>query len=333
MVKKKNKNEIIKRQTKAKVKAKKKRQARLNSQPVHFIERPAISDIVAPKGFVTIAASQAIMEYAKPLMGKDSTDINDLNAKLELASSLWNLSISKQKDDQQEYLRWMEKVKTSAANVLKVDEQERDRIIHEMIERYSYLFPEDIQPAPSSMFMYMRKDLSYLIVPFDYNRIKFKVKETIPPDAEDRKLVHKIKELDGHILKGSDYDKYEKLSFSVEDDCQKLFERWLIAKGLEGKPTEYSSCLSLYITFIYRYVHDEPVLLKAVPEGYIIEFFEDFLLRKVICKPFEFLYWPPALKLFYKFLIEKGYMENEFILGMLDAIEPHFLKILQKRYN
>jgi len=181
--------------------------------------------------------------------------------------------------------------------------------------------------------MYMRKDASYLITPFDYNRIKFKVKETIPPDDEDHKLVEMIKELDEHILKGSDYDKYENLSFSVEDDCQKLFEKWLIAKGLEEEPNKYPACLSLYITFIYRYMHDEPVLLKAVPEVYIIEFFEDFLLRKVICKPFEYLYWPPALKLFYKFLLEKGYMENEFILGMLDAIEPHLMKILQKRYD
>lgn len=332
-MKKKNRNEIIKRQSKAKEKAKKKRQSRLNSQPVQFIERPAISDVVAPKGFVTIAASQAIMEYAKPLMDKGAIDINDLNAKLELASSLWNLSISKQKDDQQEYRRWMEKVKTSAATVLKVDEGERDRIIQEMIERYSYLFPEDIQPEPSSMFMYMRKDVSYLVAPFDYSRIKFKVKETIPPDEEDRRLIDKIKQLDEHIMKGSNYDQYEDLSFSVEDDCQKLFEKWLVAKGLEEKPNEYSNCLSLYITFIYRYMHDEPTVLKAVPKECIIEFFGDFLLRKLSCKPFEYLYWPPALKLFYRFLFEKGYLENEIILGMLDVIEPHFLKILQKRYN
>ncbi|MCX5906010.1 MAG: hypothetical protein NTY64_02165, partial [Deltaproteobacteria bacterium] len=115
-----------------------------------------------------------------------------------------------------------------------------------------------------------------------------------------------------------------------------LFKKWLMAKGFEDNPEEYSHCLDIYLTFIYRYLHDDLVLLKSVPDQYIIEFFEDFLLRKVMCKPFEYLFWHPALKLFYRFLNEKGYMpmnDTAAVLEKLDLIEPHFLEILQKRYH
>lgn len=83
-------------------------------------------------------------------------------------------------------------------------------------------------------------------------------------------------------------------------------------------------------------MHDDLVLLRFVPAEYLIEFFDDFLFRKVFCEPFEYTYWPPALKLFYRFLGEKGYTslpETAHMTGALDAISPHFLEILQERYR
>ena len=65
---KKNKKEIVKRQAKIKEKARKKRQIRLVKPPPRFMERPPISQMEAPKGFIAISSSQALMEYAKPLM-------------------------------------------------------------------------------------------------------------------------------------------------------------------------------------------------------------------------------------------------------------------------
>jgi hypothetical protein len=329
----KNKNEMAKRQAKAKEKAKKKRQVRMGKSPVQLIERPPLMEMDVPKGFMTVSFSQAMVEYAKPLMDKGVKDINDLNKTMELVSTLWNLSISNQKKDHNEYQRWIEKAKTSAKNILDLDGEERDLFINEMVKRQAHLFPADVQPTPPSMFMYMRKEVSYLIAPFDYGRIKFKVGKEIPPDEEDLRLIGKIEELDRHMVKGSDYDEYEKLSLSIEDECPKLFEKWLIAKGFEDIPNKYSSCLDIYIIFIYRYMHDDTVLLKSVPDRYLFEFFEDFLLRKVVCEPFEFLYWPPSLKLFYQYLAEKGYTKDAAIIGKLDAMEPHFLEILQKRHN
>jgi len=153
----KNKNEIVKRQAKNREKSRNKRQARLVKPPLRMIERPPISQMAAPKGFLTVSSSQAMMEFAKPLMEKSAENLDELNRRMELASSLWNLAISRQKDEQQEYSRWLERAKASVKKVLNLDGAERDRYIAEMIERQAHLFPEEVQPAPPSMFMYTRK--------------------------------------------------------------------------------------------------------------------------------------------------------------------------------
>lgn len=333
---KKNKKEIAKRQSKAKERAKKKRQVRLVKMAPRVIERPAISQMEAPKGFIAVSSSQALMEYAKPLMEEGTQGLDALNRRMELATSLWNLAVGRQKNERQEDSRWMERAKTSAKKVLNLDGAERDRYIEKMIARQAHLFPEEVQPKPPSMFMYMRKDVSHLIPPFDENRIRFRLNQTIPPDEKDRRLIDRIEELDNQIRKGSDYDTYEKLALAIEDESETGFKKWLIAKGFEDDPENYIRCPEIYLTFVYRYMHDDPVLLKSVSARYIIEFFEDFLLRKVMCEPSEYLYWPPALKLFYRFLEEKGYLtsnECAVIQGCLEAMEPHFLEILQRRYH
>lgn len=333
---KKNKKEIAKRQSKAKEKAKKKRQVRLVKMAPLVMERPGISQMEAPKGFIVVSFSHALMEYAKPLMEEGAQNLDVLNQRMELATSLWNLAMSRQKNEKKEYSRWMEKVKTSVKRVLKLDGAKGDHYIEKMIARQIHLFPEEVQPKPPSMFFYMKKDVIHLIPPFDYGKIRFRSEQTIPPDQEDRRLIGKIEELDDHIRRQSDYDLYEKLSLSVEEEGEICFRKWLISKGLEDDPENYVSCLGIYLNFIYRYVHDDPVLLKSVSARYIIEFFEDFLLRKVMCEPPEYLYWPPALKLFYQFLEEKGYLtsnECAVIEGYLGAMEPRFLEILQKRYH
>ncbi|MBW2340736.1 MAG: hypothetical protein JRF50_10405 [Deltaproteobacteria bacterium] len=81
-------------------------------------------------------------------------------------------------------------------------------------------------------------------------------------------------------------------------------------------------------------MHDDIVVLKSVPDIYLVEFFEDFLIRKMMAEPNEYVYWPPALKLFYLFLHEKGYLNNhKEIIKKIDKIEPYFIKVLKKQFS
>jgi hypothetical protein len=170
--------------------------------------------------------------------------------------------------------------------------------------------------------------------PFDYKKLVISG-EIVPPDQDDRDLIKKINTLDELIYDGAKYDRYEKLLLTLEDECQDLFERWLVAKGMiKDDAEQYSFCLHTYLDFIYGYIHDDVVVLKSVPDVYFVEFFEDFLLRKMMVEPKEYVYWPPALKHFYRFLHEKAYLENhEDIIRNIDRVEPYFIEVLRRQFS
>ena len=103
---------------------------------------------------------------------------------------------------------------------------------------------------------------------------------------------------------------------------------WLQGKGV---PDTYSSrfpfCVRIYLDFIYQYNAGQ---LCDVSPYDIEEFCMDFLLRKVMVEPPEFTRWPPALRLLYRFLSEKGYLDDpKPIIAGLYAIEPDFIALVK----
>ena len=71
---KKNRKEIVKRQKKAREKARQKRQVRKVRPMPAFMERPPISQAAAPQGFMAVSSSQAMIKYAEPLMETTAGD-------------------------------------------------------------------------------------------------------------------------------------------------------------------------------------------------------------------------------------------------------------------
>jgi len=244
---------------------------------------------------------------------------------------LWNYTISAERGNEDKKLE--KEISKTLRKALGMDKDEAQALFTKMVQRYRYLFPQDIQPEPGLPFMFIRKEVRHLIRPFDYKELVLS-REIFPPDLKDRDVIDKIRRLDTYISDGADYGKYEDLFFSLKDECEDLFEKWLISKGLKGDARDFSFCLSTYLDFIYGYLHDEVVILKSVPDIYFIEFFEDFLLRKMMVEPSEYVYWPPALKLFYQFLYEKGYLDNhDEIIEKIDKVEPYFMEVLKKQFS
>jgi len=332
---KKKKEEIAKRRSKAREKIKRKRTLRLvKSRPKpkpKIIHRPGLPHMGAPEGFRSISMSQAMMEYAKPLMKYVEDDENGLNVAMQISTVLWNYSISVEDGNEDKKLE--KEILKALKKAFGLDKDETHTLFTKMIERYSNLFPQDIQPEPGLPFMFIRKEVRHLIRPFDYKKLSLS-NEIIPPDQKDRDVIDKIERLDRNIFNGAEYGKYEDLFFSLKDKCQDLFEKWLITKGLKGDVQNFSFCLDAYLDFIYGYIHDDTVVLKSVPDIYLLEFFEDFLIRKMMAEPNEYVYWPPALKLFYLFLHEKGYLNNhKEIIKKIDRVEPYFIEVLRKQFS
>lgn len=332
---KKDKREINKRRSKALDKTKKKRTLRLiKSRPKpqpQIVERPGLPHMGAPEGFRSISMSQAMIEYAEPLMQYCEDDEKNFQAVMQAATVLWNYSVSLKQGEKDKKI---EKDLLHAISAgFGLERSEADALVTKMVERYRYLFPEDKQPEPRTPFMFIRKDVRHLIKPFDYEKLTIS-DEIIPPDEDEREFIKRIQQLDSYINDGADYSFYEKFFFSLQDESRKLFEKWLVAKGLKNYAEDFSFCPDIYLNFIYAYIHDEIIILNSIPPIYFVEFFEDYLLRKMMVKPHEYISWPPALKLFYQFLHEKGYLDNhKEMIGEIDVVEPYFIEVLRKQFS
>lgn len=328
---KKKKKLIEKRRIRTKVKKQKRAKSRLHrSKPdVQFIERSALSEMDTPPGFRVISMNHAMMEYAKPLMDfVEKGIVKDPNDVLQLSVLLWNFSLSQEHHN-------FEKIKKDVINqigkILKIDSQESTEFFEMMIQRKDYLFPAGIQPD-NPMIMFVRKEERYLIPEFNYDSLNIS-EESYIPDDDDEKLVQFINQIDKCIADGVDYDEWEDHYFLMEKKCRERFEKWLMIKGVKEYSEDFSFHLEVYLNFIYRYASGI-VNLKTVSPFTIEEFFVDYVFRKVIMEPYNYIKWPPALKLLYHFLYEIGYLESpRKITKWLDEIEPHFIEILRNRYS
>ena len=180
------------------------------------------------------------------------------------------------------------------------------------------------------MTMFMRKEVEYLITPFEESQLHLS-DAIIPPNDDDDTFVKALEELDARIDFGEDYGDWESDFFAIKALCCERYDHWLQAKGVpETWSDQFSACLESYLTFIYQY--DAGSVLDVLPDA-IEEFFMDWLMRKVMVKPPEYTQWPPALRLFYRFLSEKGYLDNNLvpILQGLYAIEPAFIALVKQR--
>jgi len=337
MAKKKKKKKVIARkraQAKAKTKPKKKRIGKSEADdyelPINLTPRPAISEIKAPAGFRSISLSQAMLEYAEPLMDfVDRGVVKDLNEALQLGLPLWNYDIIKENEDPASLER---KLVRQIQKTLKMQESEAREFFNMMMERKEYLFPPEIQPD-DPIVLFIRKEQPHLLSPFNYDALNISDVEYVP-EQEDRELVQAINKMDAFIAEDTEYDKWEDLYFSMLEKCNERYKNWLIFKGLDRYSEDFPFHVEIFLDFTYHYTHPEPITLKKMPLFYVQEFFADYLLRKMLAEPHEYLEWPPALKLFYQFLTDIGYMKSaKRIIKNLDRIEPWFLQILRERYS
>jgi hypothetical protein len=335
--KKQKKGNVAKRQQKASQEKRRKRQQNLNrtkrdQQRVNVVERPPLSGMDPPEGFRTVSMSQALLEYGKPLMELTESEA-DLQGAMHGVSAFWNYSKIVRKDGKDPELAAMEKEMLRAIGKdFGMDPLSARELLEMMVERHGYLFPEEIQPR-GTPFMFIRKEVSHVIEPIEDARIRIS-DEAIPPDAGEMKLFMDLGRLDS-LDRGVDWDEIEGLLRSIKDPFYDAFRNWLVAKGLEDLlADDLAGCLFIWLDFIYAYGHDEETRLGVVPSSCWIDFFQDFLLRKMMVDPPKYAYWPPALKLFYRFLHEKEYLESHLEAERaIRYLEPGFFDLLRRQFS
>ena len=280
----------------------------------------------APQGFRPMPMMQAMLEFAAPLMDYvEQGAIQDPNTALQIGMQLWNYTLPTIPMAQRPSRPAMvDTIQTT----LQLDRQEADAFFERMIARKAYLFPDELQPE-GSMTMFMRKEVEYLITPFAESQLQ--VSDTpIPPEGDDRPFLDALRQLEARIAVHVDYGAWEADFFAMQDLCGQRYQHWLQAKGVpETYSAQFPFCVETYLNFIYQY--DTGNLRDVSPEA-LAEFFMDYLLRKVMAQPPEYTQWPPALRLFYRFLAEKGYLDDlQPMMAALHAIEPDFIALVKQQ--
>lgn len=234
---------------------------------------------------------------------------------------------------------------------------EAAELFKKMIERKSFLFPEELQNKGSEM-MVMRKEVRHLIVRFDQEKLHLSDKP-VAPDADDRRFVRNLKKLDSFIVRRADYDEYENILISVLYSCHGAFSVWLIVREVGDEVREDLVWIAgIFCRFVYEYLpdddvvlmpihrgseaayydneqlHSDPVTLKSIHPWYLGVFLTDFVIRKVAMEPHVYTYIPASLKLFYRFLAELQYVEDPApVIAAIEEIEPTFLEILRVTFG
>jgi hypothetical protein len=214
-----------------------------------------------------------------------------------------------------------------------VDQDEAQKLLDKFIAKKSEMFPPDLQIEGSPM-MYMRKNPPHLIAPFNYRQLQLSDK-VLPPSETDKKFIVSLKTIDNYIYSGKDYSDWEAEYFSMEKEFNESFSKWLRGKGVTDKIAhDFHFLAEIFLNFVYRYTHDDLIVIKLVKTEYFEEFLFDHVLRKVMMEPHEHVDWPPVLKLLYLFLYEKEYLENPSpFIEIIDDLEPQFVAALRDRFR
>jgi hypothetical protein len=304
-----------------------------DQERLKIIERPPLSEMEAPEGFRTISMSQALMEYAKPLLERTESE-EDMKVAYQAATLLWNYSISLKKlKNDPELATMKDRILAVFVDEVKMDEDLARALVDMMVARHNRLFPDEIQPR-GTPFMFIRKEASHLIQPIEEARIQLR-QDPVAPDEKEVRLLDDLGRLDALVDQGADWDDIEKLLSPIKDAFVEAFRVWLSSKGLEDRlANEFADCLLIWFDFIYAYGHDEETRLDDVPTSVWIEFFHDFLLRKMMVDPPLYVHWPPALRLFYQYLYERGYLEDPHETErLIREIEPDFYDLLRQQFS
>lgn len=332
------KRNALKRKQRAEQKKKSKRKFKLikskgDQQRPTIVERKPLSEMEAPKGFRTISTSQAVMEYAKPLIERTESE-EDLKGAYQAATVLWNYSLNIEKGENDPELATIEgEILAALEDGLKMDGASARDFLEMMVARYNRLFPDEIQPR-GTPFMFIRKEVTHLIQPIEEARIQLR-HDPVAWNDQEISLLEDLRRLDTLVDHGAERDDIEKLLSAIKDPFVEAFGKWLSAKGMEDRlANEFADCLLIWFDFIYAYGHDGEVCLDGVPTSVWIEFFDDFLLRKMMVDPPYYVHWPPALKLFYRYLHERGYLENPHETErLIRQIEPDFYDLLRRQFS
>ena len=279
----------------------------------------------APEGFRAVPFLDALMAIAEPLREFARAENEQAAERLmSVMMDIWNFTLPGVPAHQK---KTCDELIERLCDAYYLDETDAEELLDDIIERKAHLLPDEIQPDDPQI-MFLRNEQECQITPIDDARITFQV-AALPVTPEDDALLQQLRRLDGMLADGEAFERWETLYFDAERACGERFFEWLNAKGVQEEyANAFPYCIEVFLNFIYRH---NAGTLEILQYHELEDFLLHHLARAVEIRPEDYLFWLPAIRFFYHFLGEKGYLNNpQHMIQMMNSIEPEFLAYLKE---
>ena len=279
----------------------------------------------APEGFRAVPFLDALMAIAEPLREFARAENEQAAERLmSVMMDIWNFTLPGVPAHQK---KTCDELIERLCDAYYLDETDAEELLDDIIERKAHLLPDEIQPDDPQI-MFLRNEQECQITPIDDAHITFQV-AALPVTPEDDALLQQLRRLDGMLADGEAFERWETLYFDAERACGERFFEWLNAKGVQEEyANAFPYCIEVFLNFIYRH---NAGTLEILQYHELEDFLLHHLARAVEIRPEDYLFWLPAIRFFYHFLGEKGYLNNpQHMIQMMNSIEPEFLAYLKE---
>jgi hypothetical protein len=290
-------------------------------------------DKIVVDGYRIVGPSQAILDYAKPLLDNCVTD-EEMEQVLSLVQMFWMLAILEGTESVEET-----EIKEKLAEL---NSPEAEELFKMMRERFNLMFPHLKEESP----FYIKEHVLEIeeFEPFDESTLQIN-EDVIPPTEDERNLAETLRVLydegsdldddddfDGDI-EDEDIDEYEDKLMKWEEKLMDCFVNWCHAKGIsEDNTHSFAEAVYNFLSFLYDDYLE--LLSDHIPEEAIQEFMQSHYIKKVWNTSLEKSMMPAALKLFMRYLDEKGIVPGiKSIISIIEPEQKEFLRNLKLYTN
>jgi hypothetical protein len=311
-------------------------------------------DKIVVDGYRIVGPSQAILDYAKPLLDNCVND-EEMEQVLSLVQMFWMLAILEGTESAEET-----EIKEKLAEL---NSPEAEELFQMMRERFNLMFPHLKEESP----FYIKERVLEIeeFEPFDESTLQIN-EDVILPTEDERNLAETLRVLDDENNNldddindedndldddindedndldddddfdddfDEDIDEYEDKLMKWEEKLMDCFVNWCHAKGIsEANTHSFAEAVYNFLGFLYDDYLE--LLSDHVPEEAIQEFMQSHYIKKVWNTSLDKSMMPTALKLFMRYLDEKGIVPGtKSIINIIESEQKEFLRNLKLYTN
>jgi len=275
-------------------------------------------DIIAEDGYRIVGPAQAMLDYAKPLLDNCENE-EEIEQVLSVIQMFWMLAIVEGTDSVEE-----KKIKQKLAEM---NSPEAEELFDMMRERFRLMFPNLMDESPFYIKECVLEEDIEEFEPFDESTIQIS-EDIIPPTDVEIKIAETLHILDDDI-EDRDIEKYEKELSEWQNNILDNYVEWCFLKGVPDEEAQFfAQAVSHFLSFLYDRYMD--VISDHIEDKTVGKFMEVYYIKKIWATSEEKSMMPIALKLFMRYLDEKGIVPGiKSLIKVIESKQEIFLRNLK----